>query len=49
VIVDDRGRYQGVLDFDQLNDAIRAMRSQAVATARTEFADEDAAAAQDTP
>ena len=49
VIVDDRGRYQGVLDFDQLNDAIRTMRSRAVATARTEFADEDAAAAEDTP
>ena len=41
VVVDDQGRYQGVLDFDQLNDAIRSMRSAAVAAARTEFADEE--------
>jgi osmoprotectant transport system ATP-binding protein len=50
VVVDDRGHYQGVLDFDQLNEAIRSMRSDAVATARTEFADGDGSAgAEDTP
>ncbi|GAA4836789.1 betaine/proline/choline family ABC transporter ATP-binding protein [Garicola koreensis] len=38
VVVDGRGRYLGVIDFDQLNEAIRSMRSTAVAQARSEFA-----------
>ncbi|MGO1399374.1 MAG: betaine/proline/choline family ABC transporter ATP-binding protein [Brevibacterium yomogidense] len=37
VVVDEQGRYQGVIDFDQLNEAIRSMRSTAVAEARSEF------------
>lgn len=37
VVVDEGGRYQGVVDIDQINEAIRTMRSSAVAEARTEF------------
>lgn len=40
VVVDDHGRYQGVVDIDQINETIRTMRSSAVAEARTEFASE---------
>ncbi|GAA1533462.1 MULTISPECIES: betaine/proline/choline family ABC transporter ATP-binding protein [Brevibacterium] len=43
VVVDEHGRYQGVVDIDQINEAIRTMRSSAVAEARTEFASEGAA------
>jgi osmoprotectant transport system ATP-binding protein len=28
VVVDEAGRYQGVLDIDTINEAIRRMRSQ---------------------
>ena len=41
VVVDEHGRYLGVIDFDQLNEAIRSMRSTAVAQARSEFASTD--------
>ncbi len=34
VVVDDNGTYLGVVDFDQLNDAIRTMRRSAVTEAR---------------
>ena len=43
VVVDEHGRYLGVIDFDQLNEAIRSMRSTAVAQARSEFAATDSA------
>ncbi|GAA1853470.1 ABC transporter ATP-binding protein [Brevibacterium marinum] len=45
VVVDEHGRYQGVVDIDQINEAIRTMRSSAVAEARTEFTSDDAATA----
>lgn len=37
VVVDDHGVYQGVVEFDQINEAIRGMRSTAVARARADF------------
>ncbi|QUL78453.1 MULTISPECIES: ABC transporter ATP-binding protein [unclassified Brevibacterium] len=37
IVVDEHGRYQGVVDIDQVNDSIRTMRSSAVAEARSEF------------
>ena len=39
VVVDQDGRHQGVVDIEQINEAIRSMRHSAVAEARTEFAD----------
>ncbi|MGM7667125.1 betaine/proline/choline family ABC transporter ATP-binding protein [Microbacterium sp. A93] len=36
VVVDEDGRYQGVVDIDQINDAIRSMRRTSVAEARAE-------------
>jgi osmoprotectant transport system ATP-binding protein len=37
IVVDEQGRYLGVVDIDQLNDAIRSMRTAAVAEARSEL------------
>ncbi|HEY4616115.1 MAG TPA: betaine/proline/choline family ABC transporter ATP-binding protein [Citricoccus sp.] len=37
VVVDEEGRYQGVVDIDQINEAIRTMRRSAVAEARTDI------------
>ncbi|VXB28513.1 ABC transporter ATP-binding protein [Citricoccus sp. K5] len=39
VVVDQDGRHLGVVDIEQINEAIRSMRHSAVAEARTEFAD----------
>lgn len=41
VVVDADGRYQGVVDIDQLNDSIRSMRASAVAEARTPYVEEE--------
>src|SRR5699024_4466064 len=35
IVVDDRGRYTGVVEFDQIHDAIRGMRQAAVDRARS--------------
>ncbi|GAB3259384.1 ABC transporter ATP-binding protein [Arthrobacter pigmenti] len=40
IVVDAHGVYQGVVDIDQINDAIRTMRSTAVARARESLADD---------
>src|SRR5699024_3824936 len=37
IVVDEHGRYQGVVDIDQVNESIRTMRSSAVAEARSHF------------
>ncbi|GAA4778797.1 ABC transporter ATP-binding protein [Citricoccus nitrophenolicus] len=42
VVVDEDGRYQGVVDIDQINESIRSMRASAVAEARTSFTEEEA-------
>ena len=34
LVVDDKGAFQGVVDIDQINEAIRAMRASAVTEAR---------------
>ncbi|WP_035767937.1 ABC transporter ATP-binding protein [Arthrobacter castelli] len=43
IVVDSRGVYQGVVDIDQINDAIRTMRSTAVAKARESLTDDSMA------
>ncbi|WIY82965.1 hypothetical protein [Propionimicrobium sp. PCR01-08-3] len=40
IVVDDRGVFQGVVDIDQINEAIRAMRVAAVRQARVGLEDE---------
>lgn len=42
IVVDEDGRYLGVVDIEQINDAIRSMRRSAVAEARTEFKESEA-------
>lgn len=42
VVVDEAGRYQGVVDIDQINEAIRTMRRSAVAEARTDVSGTEA-------
>ncbi|MGD6978633.1 MULTISPECIES: ABC transporter ATP-binding protein [Citricoccus] len=39
VVVDESGRYRGVVDIDQINQAIRSMRRSAVDEARTDITD----------
>ncbi|MEV4902451.1 ABC transporter ATP-binding protein [Citricoccus sp. NPDC055426] len=42
IVVDEDGRFLGVVDIEQINDAIRSMRRSAVADARTEFKESEA-------
>ncbi|GAB3526497.1 betaine/proline/choline family ABC transporter ATP-binding protein [Arthrobacter monumenti] len=43
VVVDSHGVYQGIVDIDQINDAVRTMRSSAVAKARESLANDSMA------
>ncbi|TFD54022.1 ATP-binding cassette domain-containing protein [Cryobacterium frigoriphilum] len=42
IVVDAHGVYQGVVDIDQITDAIRSMRAAAVARARARFTEDPA-------
>lgn len=41
IVVDDRGTYQGIVDIDQINEAIRSMRNAAVAKSRADLTSAD--------
>ncbi|WP_051442220.1 ABC transporter ATP-binding protein [Arthrobacter sp. H14] len=43
IVVDSHGVYQGIVDIDQINDAVRSMRSSAVAKARESLANDSMA------
>ncbi len=43
IVVDSTGAYQGIVDIDQINEAIRGMRTTARAKARAELGDADGA------
>lgn len=43
IVVDSHGVYQGIVDIDQINDAVRTMRSSAVARARESLANDSMA------
>ncbi len=42
VVVDEQGRYQGVVDIEQINESIRSMRRSAVTDARSSLSEEEA-------